>query len=85
MSYCGERCRKASFRDRVRATRPAPARSRGAAQAGQRQAEASEYARDLEREAARSLHRDPERWKWHRTNEVPDRRHRIGQRQEAAP
>jgi len=80
--FCSERCRKAAHRDRQRATRPAPARSRGAAQAAQRQAEADEYARDLAAEAASSLRRDPERWKWRRSNETPDRRHLKGRRAE---
>jgi hypothetical protein len=77
--YCGARCRKAAYRDRVRATRPAPARTpRTRRQPPEHlEAAAEELARDLEREAERSLARDPGRWKWRRSSEVPDHYRRI--------
>ena len=36
----------------------------------------AEYLRDLERETAASLRRDPSRWAWRRTAETPDNRRR---------
>jgi hypothetical protein len=35
---------------------------------------AKEYARALHEETLRSLKRDPSRWKWQRSNELPSRR-----------
>ncbi len=63
--YCGERCRKAAYRDRVRATRPAPAHT---ARTKRRPPERQEAALDafrraLEAEAERSLRSDPDRWR----------------------
>ncbi len=76
--FCSTKCRKAAHRDRERATRPAAA---GAARTKRqppehRETAAAEYARDLERETAASLRRDPDRWAWRRTTETRDNRRR---------
>ncbi len=91
--YCSEKCRKAVYRARVQAERQPSEHQKSATTSRRRnrpdplqvEAAAEEYARALAAEAERSLRRDPSRWSWRRTTEVPDDRHRIGQRQGAKP
>jgi hypothetical protein len=47
----------------------------GPGRGGRDRRTAQEYAADLASETERSLRRDPKRWKWQRTAEVPDSRH----------
>jgi hypothetical protein len=91
--YCGERCRKSAYRARGRVERQ-PSDHQKAATTSRRHsrpdpeqvaAETDAHASALAAEAERSLRRDPSRWSWRRTTEVPDHRHRIGQDQGAKP
>jgi len=46
----------------------------GPGRGGRDRRTAKEYARALHEETLRSLKRDPSRWKWQRSNELPSRR-----------
>jgi hypothetical protein len=46
----------------------------GPGRGGRDRRSAAEYARDLERETAASLRRDPSRWKSRKSNELPKNR-----------
>jgi hypothetical protein len=46
----------------------------GPGRGGRDRRTAAEYARDLERETAASLRRDPTRWKSRKSNELPKHR-----------
>jgi hypothetical protein len=43
----------------------------GPGRGGRDRRTAEEYAADLERETSASLRRDPSRWKWWKSNELP--------------
>jgi hypothetical protein len=63
--FCSERCRKAAYRSRTRASRPVPARTARARRQPPEQvaADGEAFLRALERETLVSLKRDPSRWR----------------------
>jgi hypothetical protein len=83
--FCGDKCRKAAHRDRVRAERQTPERRNAAATNPRRPrpdpervaAEATEYARALRAEAECDLERHPERRRYAKAADPDVHRRRV--------